>query len=188
MTTTLEITAALIVAASLNGVIGKDNATPWQGELPADMAYFQRVTFNKAVIMGRKTYESLPGKMTPLKYRVNIIISRDPHYDPRRHSERGDYDDIQTFVVTSLEAAFELCRDNGWLDPIVIGGGEIYRQALAKKELKKVYLTEIGIECDGDVFFHLPAEEWRRVKHWSLEPYDDNKHPFSWDVYERAAV
>ncbi len=184
MTTNLEV--ALIVARSKNGVIGRDNDIPWR--LPSDYTYFQNVTYGNAVIMGRKTYESLPPKFAPLKGRINIIISHNADYDPREHSSREDYDASEVFVVTSLEAAYELCLEKGWLTPFVMGGGAIYAMALKHPALKKVYITEVECEIEGDVFFpELNPNHWNLVKSWHHEPYDNNNLPFRWDVYERAA-
>ena len=127
----LDIETAIIVARDLNGIIGRNNRTPWQGELPADMAYFQRVTYGCPVIMGRKTYESLPATLTPLKSRLNVIISRNREYDPRQHSARKDYDPNEVAVVCDFDSALEACLQRNFTRAFVIGGGEIFRLALS---------------------------------------------------------
>ncbi|MGB2181447.1 MAG: dihydrofolate reductase, partial [Pseudomonadales bacterium] len=109
---------ALIVAASENNVIGRDNQLPWY--LPGDLAYFKAITMAKPVIMGRKTYESI-GK--PLPGRDNIVITRN-----------SDYPAEGIHVVASLQAAIELAESlvlvNGGEEIMIIGGAQIYKQAL----------------------------------------------------------
>ena len=113
---------ALIVAAAQNGVIGRDNQLPWH--LPGDLAYFKRTTLGKPVLMGRKTFESI-GR--PLPGRTNIVISRQPNWQAPGVT-----------VCNSLEAALASAAALPDLQPgaevMVIGGAEIYRQALALKE------------------------------------------------------
>ncbi len=181
---------SIIVARSRNGVIGKNDSSgkqiiPWQGELPADMTYFQDVTFGHAVIMGRKTYESLPPKLTPLKGRLNIIISRNSAYDPRTHSEREDYDPNQVSVQNGIGAAMTFAAEHGFWEPFIIGGGEIYAEAFKHPRVTRVFITEIDQDFEGDVIF--PGEDlgmFHQIKSWRHEPFDKNLHPFSWDVYE----
>ena len=184
--TTMKLQVAIIVARAINGVIGRDNGIPWR--LPSDYTYFQNVTMGNAVIMGRKTYESLPPKFAPLKGRINIIISRNADYDPQVHSGREDYNPSEVFVVTSLEAAYELCLEKGWLTPFIMGGGEIYAMALQNPNLTKVYITEVGCETEGNVSFpDLDPDVWILTKSWQHTDYDNNQYSFRWDVYERAA-
>ena len=123
---------SLIVASSENGVIGKDNDLIWH--LPNDMRFFKDTTLNHHVIMGRKNFESIPHKYSPLPNRTNIIITR-----------QTDYKADGCVVVNSLEAALEIAKENGDKEPFIIGGGEIYKLALETNLVDKIYLTKYTI-------------------------------------------
>ncbi len=125
----------LIFARAANGVIGKNNTIPWR--LPEDMAHFKRTTLGCPVIMGRKTWDSLPPKFRPLPGRLNIVITRQPDW-----SAEG------TLRAASLTEACALCPQDG--DTWVIGGAEIY--ALAMPLARTAVVTEIEIDVDGDAF------------------------------------
>lgn len=144
---------SLIAAMARNRVIGRDNTLPWH--LPEDLRHFKATTLGKPVIMGRKTWESL-GR--PLPGRRNIIVSRNADYVPAG-GERVD----------SLESAIAICGDAE--EAFVIGGAEIYRQALPLAG--RIYLTEIGQKVEGDASFpEIPAAEWQetsRETHVSAE-------------------
>jgi len=127
---------ALIAAVARNGVIGKDNGLPWH--LPEDLRHFKAITLGKPVIMGRKTWESLNPKFRPLPGRRNLIISRNPQY----HAAGGE-------VAGSVGEALRRVADAD--EAFVIGGAELYRQALALAD--RLYLTEIEADIDGDVRF-----------------------------------
>jgi dihydrofolate reductase len=148
----------LVAAVARNGVIGKDNRLPWH--LPEDLAHFKALTTGNAVIMGRKTWESLPPKFRPLPQRLNIVVSRDPAY-------RAD----GATTVTSLAAAVAEADDK---PAFVIGGAEIYEQSLALADCLE--LTEVELDCEGDAFF--PAfdrQRWRetaRERHRSASGVD----------------
>ena len=187
--TNLDIETAIIVARDLNGIIGRNNRTPWQGELPADMAYFQRVTYGCPVIMGRKTYESLPATLTPLKSRLNVIISRNREYDPRQHSARKDYDPNEVAVVCDFDSALEACLQRNFTRAFVIGGGEIFRLALSHRSATELYVTVVEASFEGDISFpELDPQQWTLSKSWAHRPFDNNKRPFRWEVYERTAI
>lgn len=141
---------AIIVAAAKNGVIGIENRLPWH--LPQDLKYFKSVTMGKPVIMGRKTYESI-GR--PLPGRLNIVITRDSSWNVSAN----------VMVVHSLDAAIQIAETMGPSEVdevIIIGGAQIYKEALSRVE--KIYLTEVDAEPEGDAFFSLPD-----VRNWSLE-------------------
>ena len=121
---------SLIVAAAENGVIGKDNDLIWH--LPKDMRFFKDTTLNHHVIMGRKNFESIPHKYSPLPNRINIVITRQANY-----SAKG------CLTVNSIEEALKISRKNKDQEPFIIGGGEIYKLALEKKLVDKIYLTKI---------------------------------------------
>jgi dihydrofolate reductase len=163
---------AVIVAAAENGVIGRNNALPWH--LPADLQYFKRVTMGKPIVMGRKTFESI-GR--PLPGRTNVVISRDPHY-----SAEG----VQ--VVGSLDAALRMAEDIALIDGaeelVVIGGAEIYREALPLA--RRLYLTEVHAVVDGDA--RLPDIDWdcwREVRRERHDAEGNNPYDYSFVVFER---
>ncbi len=122
---------SLIVAVSRNGVIGRDGGLPWH--VSSDLKRFKAMTMGKPVIMGRKTWESLPKR--PLPGRRNIVITR-----------QADYAAPGADVVESAEAALALCSEAP--EVAVIGGGEIYRMFWDQAD--RLYLTEIDVEVEGD--------------------------------------
>jgi dihydrofolate reductase len=165
---------ALIVAASENHVIGKNNQLPWY--LPGDLKYFKAITMAKPVIMGRKTFESI-GK--PLPGRDNIVITRNADYQA---------DGIK--VVASLEEAIALAESitliNGGEEIMIIGGAQIYNQALAMAD--RVYLTRVHRHVEGDAFFpELAADEWQEVAREDITAEEPNPFDFSYLVLDRVA-
>lgn len=150
----------IIVATSINGVIGCNNKLLWH--LSTDLKRFKQITIGNPVIMGRKTYESI-GK--PLKNRRNIIISRNKNY-------KADGCEI----VFSLEEAIKLTNNNCF----IIGGGEIYNQSINIAD--KIYLTIIDKEFYGDVKFPKLNDEWIKIK---SEDFLENKIKCSFLEYER---
>ncbi|MDP0188468.1 dihydrofolate reductase [Glaesserella parasuis] len=141
---------SVIVARTLNKVIGKDNTMPWH--LPVDLARFRENTLGKPVIMGRKTYESI-GRLLPK--RPNIILSRSGF------AIDGAYSAI------SLEQAVELAKNFANSDEImIIGGGELFKQAMPFAD--KLYLTEIQANIEGDTFFEFDETQWQQIaEKWS---------------------
>ncbi|NVK35733.1 MAG: dihydrofolate reductase [Rhodobacteraceae bacterium] len=129
----------LIAAVARNGVIGADNDMPWR--LPSDLKHFKAKTVGRPVLMGRKTFDSI-GR--PLPGRPHVVISRDPKYSP---------DGVET--VSSLELALErgrvLAGEAGVDEVIVMGGGQIYRQAMAIAD--RLEITEVQLEPRGDTSF-----------------------------------
>jgi len=137
----------LIAALARNGVIGNNNALPWH--LPEDLKHFKELTTGHAVIMGRKTWESLPERFRPLPNRQNIVVTRDP-----------DYAASGATVVHSLKEARIVGA--GGTAQFVIGGAELYAHALPLAE--RLELTEIDADFEGDACF--PAFDrsaWREV-------------------------
>lgn len=135
---------SLIAAMDRKRLIGRDNALPWR--LPEDLRHFKATTLGKPVIMGRKTWESL-GR--PLPGRRNIVVSRNAGYAAAGAE-----------LATSLPAALALAGDAD--EAFVIGGAELYRQALPLAQ--RLYLTEIDAEFAGDAWFpEFAAAEWREA-------------------------
>lgn len=126
----------LIYARAANGVIGKDNAMPWH--LPEDLAHFKRHTQGWPVIMGRKTWESLPPRFRPLPGRRNIVISR-----------QADFAAPGAELAASLEAALQLAAQAE--TAFIIGGEQIYRQAMDVAD--RLEITEVDLEPEGDAWF-----------------------------------
>ena len=136
----------LIYARSRNGVIGRDGQLPWH--LPADLAHFKQTTLGQAVVMGRKTWDSLPERFRPLPGRTNIVITR-----------QTDWHAPGTLVAHSLEQAMSLCPAPGPL--WVIGGADIYAQALPLAST--VVVTEIDVEVQGDAHAPKLGTEWKEM-------------------------
>ena len=157
---------SVVVAVSANNVIGRSGGLPWR--LRDDMAYFQRVTMGKPVVMGRKTYESIPAKFRPLPGRRNVVITRNENWSTPG-AER----------VGSLQEALDLLKKEP--EVMVCGGAEIY--GLAMEIADKLYLTEVDAEVDGDVFFpEYDKNGWREV---SREKHAEEGLTYDWVVYER---
>lgn len=136
----------IIYARARNGVIGKDNAMPWR--LPEDMAHFKQLTMGWPVIMGRKTWDSLPPKFRPLPGRRNIVVTRQSGWRADGAERAG-----------SLTEALAQC--GGAAQVWVTGGAEIYRQALALAHVAEV--TEIDADFEGDAYAPELGSEWREV-------------------------
>lgn len=134
----------LIFAQAANGVIGKDGTMPWH--LPEDLAHFKRLTQGWPVIMGRKTWDSLPPRFRPLPGRVNVVVTRQP-----------DWLAEGAIVVHSLSAALASCA--GHAQAWVIGGAQIYAQALPMADT--VEITEIEASFDGDTFAPALGPQWQ---------------------------
>lgn len=168
---------SMIVATADNNIIGKDNDMPWH--LPADLAYFKKVTLGKPIIMGRKTYESI-GR--PLPGRRNIVISRDESYLPQGKGAEG----VDT--VTSIEQALALVdgsNGDAAVDEImVIGGGAIYAHCLPKAD--RLYVTKIDAVIDGDTLFpDYDDGNWQKVSSELRKADEKNKYQLDFCVYER---
>jgi dihydrofolate reductase len=163
-------TLSLVLARASNGVIGKNNVLPWR--LPQDMAHFKKVTLGKPVIMGRKTWDSLPAKFRPLPGRRNIVITRD-----------GSWQQAGAERATSLLEAMQRCQ--GEAEACIIGGAQIYVEALPLA--RRVYLTEIDHPFEGDTYFPaLDAQQWREARRETHRSEGPPAFDFSFVVYERA--
>jgi dihydrofolate reductase len=159
---------SIIVAAAENNVIGVDNDLPWK--LPDDMKFFVQTTKGHHILGGRKNFESF-GKALP--NRTNMIISRN-----------ADYKMEGAITFTNIQDAIKHAKSNGEEELMVIGGGEIYRQAL--DQANTIYLTRIHTEIIGDVYFPaLDREHWE-LKEEKYHPKDE-KHAFdfTFEKWER---
>jgi dihydrofolate reductase len=139
----LKMTLNLIFARAANGVIGHNNTLPWH--LPEDMAHFKRTTLGCPVIMGRKTWDSLPPRFRPLPGRLNVVVTR-----------QADWQAEGALCAHSLSEAVALCPVDS--DAWVIGGAEIYAQALPLASTAVV--TEIEAAYEGDAYAPQFGPEW----------------------------
>lgn len=169
---------SMIVATADNNIIGKDNDMPWH--LPADLAYFKKVTLGKPIIMGRKTYESigmaLPG-------RRNIVITRDENYLPKGKGSEG------VDVVSSVEQALALVDGSNGNEEVaeimVIGGGAIYKHCLPAAN--RLYITHIKAAIDGDTQFpDYDDGSWKQVSSELRVSDEKNAYDLDFCVYERS--
>ena len=162
---------AMIAAKTQNNVIGKDNDLPWH--LPDDMKFFMQKTTGHHVIMGRKNFESLPPKFSPLPNRTNIIMTRKTDYHPEG-----------TEVVHSLEDALAVAERGGEQEVFIIGGGEIYKLGLDRADI--LYLTEIKTEMDGDAYFpEIDLDKWKETARTPHTTDDRHKYAFDFVTYVR---
>jgi dihydrofolate reductase len=154
---------SIVVAVSLNNSIGKNNQLPWH--LPLDLKFFKKTTQGGTVIMGRKTFESI-GK--PLPNRRNIVIS----------SQKKNIAGVE--VTNSLEAAIALSKDNNPNEIFIIGGGQIYEQALPIAN--RIYLTKVNTFIDGEVFFPmLKHSDWDY--NLIMAHSKDEKHKYDFEIW-----
>ncbi|MEH6825860.1 MAG: dihydrofolate reductase [Motiliproteus sp.] len=164
---------ALIVAQSQNRVIGRNNTLPWY--LPEDLKYFKAVTLGKVIIMGRKTYESI-GR--PLPGRTNIVVSRNPDYMREGVQVVGS-------LPQAIEQAQAISAIKGVDEALVIGGAELYAQALPLAQ--RLYLTQVHQSVEGDAFFpELAESQWRQVSRQDFEAVAPNPHKYSFVVFDRS--
>ena len=145
----------IIAAVAKNRVIGKDNTLIWN--IPEDMAHFKALTSGPTVIMGRKTWESLPPRFRPLPGRRNIVISR-----------QADFAAPGAELAASLEAALQLAAQAE--TAFIIGGEQIYRQAMDVAD--RLEITEVDLEPEGDAWFpEIAAVNWEKQQISAGEGY-----------------
>lgn len=162
-----------VVAIAENGIIGAGNAIPWR--LKSDMARFKALTIGRPVIMGRKTFESLPGRR-PLPGRTNIVVTRD-----------ADYRANGALVTTSAADAGAVARGDALRRSVteiaVIGGAEIYRQWLDRAD--RLEITEVHARPEGDTHFDIDKAEWDEVARVRHAARGDDSADFSYVTYRR---
>tara|TARA_Y100000310_G_scaffold253079_1_gene259866 strand:+ start:651 stop:1166 length:516 start_codon:yes stop_codon:yes gene_type:complete len=162
---------SLIVAASENNVIGRDGELPWH--LPDDLAYFKRRTDGHPLIMGRKTFESLPGL---LPNRRHIVVTRDRSFDAEGAEEASSLDEAIMFAH----------KDNDAEQIFVIGGGDIFRQTM--EVANTIYLTRVNGWVDGDITFpEIDETVWEETERVEHEADETHKFPFTFLTYKRKA-
>ncbi|MEV0095406.1 dihydrofolate reductase [Streptomyces sp. NPDC050738] len=140
----------LIWAQTPAGVIGAGNAIPWR--VPEDMAHFKATTLGHPVVMGRKTWDSLPARFRPLSGRRNIVVTRDPRWAAEGAERAGS-------IADALELAADASGPAAPAEAWVIGGGEIYRAAMPHATVLSV--TEVDSTIDGDTYAPTPDPSWK---------------------------
>jgi len=162
------MTVSLIVAVSSNGVIGRDGGLPWH--LSRDLKRFKELTMGHHLIIGRHTWDEV-GR--PLPGRTMVVVTRDRDFSA---------DDV--LVAHSLEAALEMVH--GDEEPFIGGGAEIYRLALERQLVDRLYLTQVHAKVDGDTFLpEFDCGGWLKVSQEHHGADEKNDHPVSFLVYER---
>ena len=158
---------SIIVAVAQNDAIGKNNDLLWH--IHADLKRFKKLTLGHTIIMGKRTYQSLPIK--PLSNRRSVVITDDP--DDRFEG---------CITVSSIEESLKLCDPSK--ETFIIGGASVYRQFLPLTD--RLYLTKVHQDFEGDVFF--PAvnyNNWKLVSEENFPPDDKNDFSFSFLIYDR---
>ena len=159
---------SIIVAASENNVIGKDNRLPWH--LPADLKYFKNTTWALPIIMGRRTFESI-GKSLPGRH--NIVITRNK-----------DYKAEGATIVSNLNEAIKAAESNDVNEMFIIGGAELFNTMIDLAQ--RIYLTRVHANIDGDVFFPpLNKDEWKLVSEKHMDADEKNEYTLSFQVWEK---
>ena|ERR1039457_2529822 len=158
---------SIIVAVAQNNAIGKNNELLWH--ISADMKMFKKLTLEHTLIMGKRTYLSLP--VRPLSNRRSIVITDDP----------GDHFE-ECLTVYSIEEALALCNPSE--ENFIIGGASVYRQFLPITD--RLYLTKVHKDFDGDVFFpEINFSEWKLISEENFSPDEKNDFSYSFLIYDR---
>lgn len=162
----------LVVAIAKNGVIGRDGALPWR--LSSDMKRFKAATMGKPVLMGRKTWDSLPRK--PLPGRQNLVLTRDPNF-----VAEGGW--VYTDLPAMLAAARAMAIAGGAEEVCVIGGAQLYEAVLPQAD--RVVLTEVNLAPEGDARLGLDISQWREVSREDVAAGPNDDAGFCVRVLER---
>ena len=163
----------IVVARARNGVIGRAGGLPWR--LKSDMALFRANTLGRPVITGRKTWDSL--QKQPLPGRTNIVLSRDGAFEPKGAVVCERFDE-------AVQIAREQASDDGVDEVAVIGGQQVFDLALPKT--RRLYLTEVDAEPEGDAWFRFDEAGWREVRREEHAAGETDDHPFVFRVLERT--
>jgi dihydrofolate reductase len=168
----MTIKISMIAAVAGNGVIGADQAIPWR--IPSDMAFFKRTTMGKPIVMGRKQFETV-GR--PLPGRANIVVTRQVGYAP-------DGVIVTSGLGEAIARAREIAEADGAGEVMIVGGGEIYRQALPLAD--RLYISHVALSPEGDVTFpKIDASAWKVVEEPVVSTNEKDGAAFRIKVYER---
>lgn len=160
---------SIIVAMSRNRVIGMDGKLPWH--LPSDLAHFKRLTIGHPVIMGRKTYESLPSHFRPLPGRSNIVLSQSNEFRLAKGTVCHSWEETRELVAKCREA-------------FVIGGESIFKLALPFASM--IHLTRVLTDHPGDRFFpEFDEEKWKLAERTTVQQGEKDEFPFWFETYRR---
>ncbi len=160
---------SLIAAMAKNRAIGIENRLPWR--LPADLQHFKRLTLGKPILMGRRTWESLPGL---LPQRPHIVITRDTQYLAEGAT-----------VVHTIESALAAAGDVP--EVMVVGGAHFYQQMLPLAD--QLYLTEVEVDVKGDAFFpEFDLSDWRLLSRETNQPDEKNGFAYTFLTYQRTSA
>ncbi|MEY2938471.1 MAG: hypothetical protein RL062_1060 [Bacteroidota bacterium] len=162
---------SIIVAMGQNREIGKNNDLMWH--LPVDMRFFKETTLGHPVIMGRKNYESIPEQFRPFKNRLNIVVSNQKEYQaPGCH------------LFQNISQAIEFAKTQDDQEVFVIGGGQIYTEALKNNWVDTMYITHIQAEfSDAHTFFpEVDLQQWH--KKLIMQQGVDDRHQYAFSVFE----
>ncbi len=169
-----NLSLSIVVAASDNGVIGREGELPWR--MPADLQRFKRLTMGHCLIMGRKTYESI-GR--PLPGRVSIVLSRSPDWSPNAEG---------VLVAQCLDEAIRLAADAPDMDcseAYIVGGGEVYRQAMTHAD--RIHLTRVHTTLEGDAYFpEIDPNKWELAESEERVADERNEHACTFMTYDRV--
>jgi dihydrofolate reductase len=161
----------IIVAASSNLVIGKNNELPWR--IPKDLEYFKNMTSACSVLMGRKCWESIPKKFRPLPNRENIVLTRNSEYVADGARVEND--------LESVIAEFKASGKTLW----IIGGAEIYKESF--KHADYLHLTRVHGDYEGDTFLErFDESQWKKIYgHLWVGTREENGHRFDFEIYKK---
>jgi dihydrofolate reductase len=169
----MSVVIAMIAAVAENGVIGRAGGIPWS--IPSDLAFFKRTTMGKPVVMGRKQFETL---RRPLKGRTNIVVTRRAEFAPEGVVTTGS-------LASALAEALTIAERDGGNEVMVIGGGEIYAQAMG--EAGRLYISHVALSPQGDTLFPpIDPKAWRAVAEPPVEPDPRDEAAYVIRVYERG--
>lgn len=158
----------LVVAASQNNAIGKDNQLLWH--LPKDMRFFKNTTWALPILMGRKTFESMGRKLLP--GRLNIILTT-------QHGLKIEGAE----VVHAIQEAMDIANKNDYKELMVIGGGQVYEMALPLAN--KIWLTRVHTTIDGDTFFPTLGNEWEKISTETNRSAEKHAFDFDFECWQR---
>lgn len=161
------MSVTLVVARGSNGVIGADGGIPWR--LPADLAHFKRLTLGHVLVMGRVTYESI-GR--PLPGRTTVVVTRDPRWRAEGVLTAGS-------VAEALDLAAGLDAE-----VFVVGGAQVYSEALALGRVDRAVVTDVALTPDGDTRFG-GIEQWREV---AREDHAESEPAYSIVEYQPESI
>lgn len=159
----------LIVASDKNGVIGNNNTIPWH--IPEDLKHFRQLTINNIVVMGRKTFESLPNG--PLKDRINIVITQNPH----------QYKNTDSVIFSNMDNVFDIIKHNNNTNKkvFIIGGSEIYNLFINYCSI--IHLTQVDTESQGNIIFNIDTQSLSLIDKSDIMFSKNNSIPFQYFTY-----